>query len=208
MHHDVKAVQHVHGLASFLGDHFQVRLPHVRAHVLQRRAALSAKPAEKAQQRLDLALVADPQQTLAVRVDLLHQRQVLMPSLPGNLVDPDGLPAGDGVSSGLAGVRRSRPRRDGRGEKRRESIAPMAARRTCGAGEGSKARLFSTAVGRTFLCSHRRLLFYNDELELSLIQRSHCVQLVLTPNNVECVTKNKTDGLRAPVAVVRAGFPG
>ena len=44
-------------------------------------------------------------------------------------------------------------------------------------------RLLSTAVGWFFLCSHRSLLVDNDEPELSLIQMSHCVQLVLTPNS-------------------------
>jgi hypothetical protein len=90
MGHDVEAVKHMPGLPGLLGNNPQVRLPHVRADELQSRAALGSEPAEEAQQGLDLALLADPQQALAVGVDLVDQRQVAMSALPLHLVHTDG----------------------------------------------------------------------------------------------------------------------
>ena len=91
MAHDVEAVEHLHGLAGALGNHRQVGLPHVRAHEVQRRAACGAEPVEEALQRLGLAFAADQQQTLAVAVDLIDQRQVALPAAARELVDADGL---------------------------------------------------------------------------------------------------------------------
>ena len=62
-----------------------------RAHEVQRRAACGAEPVEEALQRLGLAFAADPQQTLAVAVDLIDQRQVALPAAARELVDADGL---------------------------------------------------------------------------------------------------------------------
>ena len=91
--HDVEAIQYMDGLAGLFGDDFQVGLPHVAAHVFQPRAALRTQPAEEAQQGLDLPIPADPQQTLAVGIDLVDQRQVTMAPSARDLVDPDQLDA-------------------------------------------------------------------------------------------------------------------
>lgn len=58
----VKTIEQVSRLAGLLGDQLQVRFSHIRAHVLQRVAALGPKTAEKSQQYLGLAMLADPQQ--------------------------------------------------------------------------------------------------------------------------------------------------
>src|SRR5690606_32332235 len=71
-------------------DHLQVRLPHIRTDVLELGAALLAKPTEETQQGLQLALLAYPQQPLAVAVDLVDQGQILVPLLPGDFVNPNG----------------------------------------------------------------------------------------------------------------------
>ena len=78
--HDVEAVEHLHRLPGAFGDHLQVGLPHVRAHEVQRRAACGAEPVEEALQCRGLAFASDPQQTLAVAVDLIDQRQVALPA--------------------------------------------------------------------------------------------------------------------------------
>ena len=59
-----------------MGNHFQVRLPHVTADKFQRLASLLAEPADKPQQRLDRTLLPDPQQPLAVSANLVDQCQI------------------------------------------------------------------------------------------------------------------------------------
>lgn len=58
----MKTIEQVNRLAGPLGDQLQVRFSHVRARELQRLAALGPKTAEKSQQYLGLAMLADPQQ--------------------------------------------------------------------------------------------------------------------------------------------------
>jgi hypothetical protein len=91
MRHDVETVEDMDRLSGLLGDDLEVGLLHVRAHKAQGRTALAAKPPEEAQQGLDPALLADPQQSLAIRIDLIHQGQVAMPPSPSNLVDAERL---------------------------------------------------------------------------------------------------------------------
>ena len=91
MAHNVEAIEHVYRLPGALGDHLQVGLPHVRADEVQRRAACGAEPVEEALQRRGLAFASDPQQTLAVAVDLIDERQVALPAAARELVDADGL---------------------------------------------------------------------------------------------------------------------
>ena len=91
MAHDVEAVEHVHRLPGALGDHLQVGLPHVRADEVQRGAACGAEPVEEALQRLGPTVASDPQQTLAMAVDLIDQGQVALPAAARELVHADGL---------------------------------------------------------------------------------------------------------------------
>lgn len=50
---------------------------------------LLAKLAKEAEQGLERSVLAHPQEPLAMSVDLVDNRQVLVPSLPEDLVDAD-----------------------------------------------------------------------------------------------------------------------
>ena len=86
---DMKAVQNVERVPGFLGDDVEVRLPHVAADERERRGPLSPEPAEKLEQRLGASVLADPQQTLPRRVDLIHEGQEVAAVLPVDLIDAD-----------------------------------------------------------------------------------------------------------------------
>ena len=88
--HDVEAVQNMDRLSGLLGNHLQVRLPHVTADIIQPPGSFLAKPAKETQQGLDLPLLANPQQAPAACIDLIDQRQVLVAPLPLNLVNTNG----------------------------------------------------------------------------------------------------------------------
>jgi len=91
MRHNVEPVQDIQCGPGLLGNHFQIRPPHVRADESQFQAPFPAKPAEETQQGLDRAPLTDPQQAFAVSVDLVDQRQITVTPLPGDLVNPNGL---------------------------------------------------------------------------------------------------------------------
>ncbi len=86
---DVEAVEDMACLRSFLGHDFQVGFPHIAAYVLQRRAALLAELTEEPQQGLDRASLADPQEALASAVNLVDQSQIVLASVPVDLIDSD-----------------------------------------------------------------------------------------------------------------------
>ena len=62
--HDVKAVQHMYRGARLLGDHLEIRLPHVAADELQSAAKGGTQLLQSAPQRDFGPLAADPQQPL------------------------------------------------------------------------------------------------------------------------------------------------
>ena len=99
----MEAVEHLHCLRGALCDHLQVGLPHVRAHEVQGCAACGAEPVEEALQGCGLAFASDPQQALAVAIDLIDQRQVALPAAARELVDADGFDVGE-VAVGEAPV--------------------------------------------------------------------------------------------------------
>lgn len=68
----------------------QVRLPYVAAHELQSCGSLRAQHAEEAQQRLDGAILADPQQPAAGGVNLVDDGEVAVPFLELDFVHADG----------------------------------------------------------------------------------------------------------------------
>ncbi len=74
-------------LPRLFGNHFQVRLPHVAADKLQRFTSILAKPVKEPQQCLDCTLVSNPQQSLAVFINLVDQRQITVAPLPSNFVN-------------------------------------------------------------------------------------------------------------------------
>ena len=87
--HDVKPIENMNRMARLFGNHLQVRFPHVAANITQLAATVLAQPAEEPQQGLHLPLLANPQQPPAVGVNLVNQRQILVPALPGDLIHAD-----------------------------------------------------------------------------------------------------------------------
>ena len=87
----MEPIQGIDGLVRFLGDHVQVGFSHVPTDKLQCLTALLAKPAEELQQCLDRTFLPNPQQSLAVFVDLVDQRQIPVTSLPGTLINANRL---------------------------------------------------------------------------------------------------------------------
>ena len=88
--HDVKAIENMHSMPCLLGNDFQVGLPHICADVLQLLAQVSSQPPEEPKQGSRPPILTNPQQTLAVVIDLVNQRQVLVPLFPGDFIDPNG----------------------------------------------------------------------------------------------------------------------
>ena len=78
----MEPVEYIDCIARFLGDHLQIRFPHVATDKLQRLTSLLAEPTEESQQRLDRALLPDPQQPLTMPVDPVNQRQIAVAPLP------------------------------------------------------------------------------------------------------------------------------
>ena len=91
VHHDVKTIQNMKGLSCFLCNHLKIRPPHIAADVSQLGCPLFTEPAEESQQGLYLPLLSNPEQSLAVCIDLIDQGQVLVTNLPLDLIDTNGL---------------------------------------------------------------------------------------------------------------------
>ena len=71
-------------------DHVEIGLPHVRAHEAIWPRELGPDLLEEALEGLLGAVAPDPQQALAVAIDLVNQRPKLLLSSHVNLVDPEG----------------------------------------------------------------------------------------------------------------------
>lgn len=87
--HDVEAVENVQRVRTALLDHLQVGLPHVRTDEGDLRAQRGADLGEESLEALDRALLADPQQTLTPRVELVDQGQVPVAAPVLDLVHAD-----------------------------------------------------------------------------------------------------------------------
>jgi len=74
-----------------LGNHVEVGLPHIATDETDRLARLVAEGHEEPPQTVLRSLLGYPQQPLHAVLDLIHQRQVVMPSLPLDLIHADGL---------------------------------------------------------------------------------------------------------------------
>ena len=81
-------------------------LPDVIANIAQRRSPFLAKPAQEPQQGFCLPLFADPQQACATLINLADQSQVLVTSLPLDLINSDRLDSRESLV--LTALRRSR----------------------------------------------------------------------------------------------------
>ena len=87
MGHDVEPIQDMNGMAGLFRNHLQVRSPHIATNIVQRVAAVPTEPPEEPQERSDCAFLPDPPQSFARGINLIDQRQVLMPALPLDLID-------------------------------------------------------------------------------------------------------------------------
>lgn len=87
---NVETVENVAGLRNLPGDHFQVRLPHVRANVADPGAPLRADHTEEAQQRTYIAFLCDMEQPSAVPLNLVHQSDVVVAPAPLPFIDANG----------------------------------------------------------------------------------------------------------------------
>src|SRR5665213_684019 len=77
---DMEAIEDVEGMGAMLLDQVQVGLPHVRADELDAFTQLLTDQGEELLEAVTGSLLADPQQALAARLDLIDQRQILMAS--------------------------------------------------------------------------------------------------------------------------------
>src|SRR6266404_847646 len=84
---DVVAIENVQRPLGPLGDHVQVRLPHIRTDELDQTTALRAEPQKELSQARFLTVLADEQQTHHALIDLIDQGQKLA-LLPVDLIDP------------------------------------------------------------------------------------------------------------------------
>src|ERR1019366_4815971 len=75
---DVDAVEDMQRLGTFLTDHLQVGLPHIRADELDLRSELLSDDGEETLEGFDGAFLADPEQAGGPLVDLVDQGQVLV----------------------------------------------------------------------------------------------------------------------------------
>ncbi len=69
---------------------FQVWLPHVAADVLQALCSLFTEPTPRAHEATGRSICPNPEQALAVLINLVHDREVFVPTVPKNLVHADG----------------------------------------------------------------------------------------------------------------------
>jgi hypothetical protein len=89
----VEAVEHVDGRRASLAHDVQKRPPHVARDEHDRLRALFAQHVEEGVEGAHGAVASDVQQATASVVDLIDEREVLVPLFPGQFVDPDGADA-------------------------------------------------------------------------------------------------------------------
>ncbi len=89
--HDVETIQNMDRMPRLLGDYLQVGFPHIATDIAQLFGSFLAKPAKESQQGFDLPLLANPQQSSALRIDLIDQCQVSMAPLPLDFINTDRL---------------------------------------------------------------------------------------------------------------------
>ena len=75
----METVENMQGLGAFLADNFQIGFPHVRADEHDLRGDFFADGGEESLEGLDSPLFPDPKQTGDAEIDLINQRQVLVP---------------------------------------------------------------------------------------------------------------------------------
>ena len=87
----METVENMQGLGAFLADDFQVGFPHVRADEHDLGGDFFAYGGEESLKGLDRSLLADPKQTGDAEIDLIDQRQILVPFGVLDFIDADGV---------------------------------------------------------------------------------------------------------------------
>ena len=90
----MEAVEDVKGLRSSLGNDLHEWAPHVGGDEAERATFLGPEPVEESLKAFDGALLADPQEPLAMLVDLIDQGDVGVPLPESNLVGTDRADSG------------------------------------------------------------------------------------------------------------------
>ncbi len=85
----MEAVEDVQGVGRLLGDHLEIRCPHIAADELDLLATLLAELMEEAQQCFDPAFRAAPQKPSGSSIELIDHGQVLMALENGDLINTD-----------------------------------------------------------------------------------------------------------------------
>src|SRR5580658_6705108 len=87
----METVEDVDGKGTFLANDLQIRLPHVGADEHDFGSHCIANDGEEALEGFDGALPAHPEQACDADIDLVNQRQILVPFGILDLVDSDGI---------------------------------------------------------------------------------------------------------------------
>ena len=166
-------------------------------------AALRAGPnqSKKPSNVAAFAFAADPQQALAVTVDLIDQRQVALPAAAGELVDADGLDVREVAVREAPVDRHAHGPIDGvpgRGERRgdllpRQTLGPPGEEPGVGVGQsvlagGPRQRLDPYAAARAVDAAHRVEEDHGD------VPQGHEVE---APDRLRVVARGPAPALRA-----------
>jgi hypothetical protein len=87
MAHDVKSIKDVNDVGGSLGYGVNKWLPHVGADGLQIFCTFLAKPVKEFLESILLSLIANPQQSATILIDLVNQRCIDVPFFSGELID-------------------------------------------------------------------------------------------------------------------------
>src|SRR2546430_1665217 len=106
----METVEDVQRIGAFLADHFQVRFPHVGADECDLRSHFVAYESEESLKGLDGSFLPDPKQAGDAEIDLVNEREILVPFGVLDLVNADSVdlaehpvlqPEGDDMFHGI-----------------------------------------------------------------------------------------------------------
>ena len=142
---DVEAVEYVDGRRASRAHDVAERLPHVAGDEHDRLRTLFAQHVEEGVEGPDRAVTRHVQQALASVVDLVDEREVLVPLFPGQFVYADGDDCRRGFGAPAPSERRARrtgrrcPRSSGSAWPPRATTAPSPSSRETRPARGSSA---------------------------------------------------------------------
>jgi len=94
MQRNMKTVQDMNRLGGFFSDDFQIRLPHVAAYKLQTAVSFFPKLPEETQQGPYRTILSHPKKPLALSVNLIDDRKILVSSFPKDFIHADRVDIG------------------------------------------------------------------------------------------------------------------